>query len=100
MPATRRHRDKELCGPKGIVNEQAQWSRIKSGQHFFPQDRLGLLMDACGNEAPLFWLARRRGYLLTPMESETERQLRNERELRIAAEQKLAYAESLLRGAR
>lgn len=92
--------DKELCGPNGIVRDVAQWSRIKSGQHFFPQDKLLVYMDRCGNEAPLYWLTRRRSYLLQPMESELERQVRIEREGRIEAERKLAYAEELLRGRR
>jgi len=90
--------DKELCGVNGIVKDVAQWSRIKSGQHYFPQDKLCYLMDICANEAPLFWLARQRGYNLTPMESETERQLRIERELRAKAEERLAYLETIVRG--
>jgi hypothetical protein len=90
--------DKELCGPQGVVKDVAQWSRIKSGQHFFPQDKFSLLMDSCENEAPLFWLARRRGYNLVPMENELERQIRKEREGRIEAERKLAYLETIVRG--
>lgn len=86
--------DKELCGPTGIVRDVAQWSRIKSGQHFFPQDKLALMMDLCENEAPLYWLARRRGYNLVARESELERQIRVEREARMKAEERLAYLES------
>jgi hypothetical protein len=37
-------------------------------------------MDLCRNEAPLIWLARSRGYDLTPLETEMERRLRLERE--------------------
>lgn len=89
--------DKELCGTTGVVKDVAQWSRIKSGQHFFPQDKLGLFMDMCQNEAPLVWLARKRGYNLVPMETELERQIRREREARIKAEERLAYLETIVR---
>lgn len=86
--------DKQLLGARGIVGDQAQWSRIKSGQHFFPQDKLALYMDACGNEVPLLWLARQRGYELRPLETKTERELRLEREER----QRLENENRLLRG--
>jgi hypothetical protein len=85
--------DKELVGPRGIVKDVAQWSRIRGGQHFFPQERLIAFMDVCGNEAPLIWLADRRGYRLERLESELERQLRLERE----KNEKLAGENALLR---
>lgn len=73
--------DKEIVGKRGIVTDLAQWSRItRSGQHYFPQDKLNAFMDLCGNEAPLIWLARSRGYDLRPLETEMERRLRLERE--------------------
>jgi hypothetical protein len=88
--------DKQLVGAKGIVKHAEQWSRIKGGSQSFPHDQFETLFDACRNEAPLVWLARRRGYGLIPLETELERQLRlaneelaHERELR-------AYAENLL----
>lgn len=87
--------DKAVTGPAGVVKDIAQWSRIKSGQHYFPQDKFPLYMDLCGNEAPLRWLARRRGYSLVPLETELERQLRVERAARAQAEERLAYLESL-----
>ena len=67
---------KELAGP--IVRDEESWSRIKSPtpKQFFPQDKLLSLMDLAQNEAPLIWLARRRGYELVPMETELERKLR------------------------
>jgi hypothetical protein len=57
-------------------------------------------MTVCANQVPLIWLARQYGYELVQIESETQRLLRAEREARIEAEKKLAYAESLLRGGR
>lgn len=71
-----------------IVKDEESWSRIKSPtpKQFFPQDRLNDFMDVCQNEAPLIWLARRRGYELVPLETELERLLRIEREKRAEVE--------------
>lgn len=85
--------DKELCGRGGIINDTATWSRIKGGSNNFPQDNLCKFMDAVGNEAPLIWLAQRRGYELVPLETEMERRLRVERE----RSEKLAQENALLR---
>lgn len=87
--------DKELCGDRGIVKHPEQWSRIKNGSAAFPHDKLECYFDRCRNEAPLFWLAWRRGYGLHHLESEIERQLRIEREGRLKAEERLAYLEGL-----
>lgn len=65
-------------------------------RQFFPQDRLCDFMDICSNEAPLIWLARRRGYELVPMETELERQLRVEREKRAELEQENRLMRQLL----
>jgi len=91
--------DKELVGKQGIVTDVAQWSRItKSGQHHFPQDKLNLFMDLCGNEVPLIWLARSRGYELTPLETEMERRLRIEREKTNELERENDLLKKLLTG--
>lgn len=70
--------DKELYLPLGI--EPSHWSRMMKGDAHFPLERLGPLMDLCGNEAPLEWLAHSRGYELRPLETEVERLLREETE--------------------
>ena len=91
--------DKDLC--RSIDLDPAVWARIKSGQANFPHDRLAELMDEAGNEVPLMWLLYKRGYDLHSLrkrESETEQQLRIEREARMEDEKKLAYAESILKG--
>lgn len=94
--------DKAFVGHGGIVKDAAQWSRIMgSGQHNFPQDELNKFMDKAENEAPMLWLVHSRGYdigSLRKRETETEQALRIERDLRIRAEEKLRYAESLLKG--
>lgn len=91
--------DKEIVGRHGIVGDIAQWSRItRSGQHYFPQDKLCSYMDVCGNEAPLIWLARSRGYELVPMETEMERRLRVEREKSEELERENLLLKKLLTG--
>jgi hypothetical protein len=82
--------DKEV---PGLKVDKAQFSRWKSGEEGIKWPKLQSLMDACGNDAPLLWMLHRRGYdlhSLRKQESETERQLRLEREGRIRAEQALA----------
>ena len=90
--------DKNMVGKKGICTDTAQWSRIKSGQHFFPQDKLNLFMDLCSNEAPLIWLARSRGYELVELETETQRKLRLEREKAEELERENILLRKLLTG--
>ena len=43
------------------------------GDAHFPVNKLITLMDLCGNEAPLMWLANSRGYGLVVLKSESER---------------------------
>lgn len=66
--------EKSLYIPLGI--DAGHWSRMLKGDAHFPQDKLRPLMDLCGNEAPLVWLADVSGYELQPKESELERKLR------------------------
>ena len=65
--------DKEVAGALDI--DAATWSRIRSGQAHFPQDKLDRLMDLCGNEIPLQWLADRAGYELRPKRTALEEQI-------------------------
>lgn len=94
--------DKAFIGSGGIVKDAAQWSRIMgSGQHNFPQDELNKFMDKAENEAPLLWLVHSRGYdieSLRKRESETEYALRIERERNAKLQERLHYAESILKG--
>lgn len=73
--------DAQFFGKHGVVEHQAQWSRImgQAGSANFPQDKLNVFMDAAGNEAPMLWLLHSRGYDITVLrhvETETERRLR------------------------
>jgi hypothetical protein len=77
--------DAKFYGPKGIVKDQAQYSRVmgSAGTANFPQDKLNLFMDIAENEAPLLWLVHSRGYDITVLrhrETETERRLREAKE--------------------
>jgi predicted XRE-type DNA-binding protein len=64
--------DKQIAGSLGI--DVAQWSRIKTGNAWFPQDRLVEFMKLVGNDIPLIWLAHQRGYELRPLRSALERE--------------------------
>lgn len=77
--------DKEVYLPLEI--DAGHWTRIMKGDAHFPVNKLIPLMDMCGNEAPLMWLANSRGYGLVVLQTESERRaeaaeiaLRNERE--------------------
>ena len=52
--------------------DKATFSRIKTGERHFPVSKLDLLMDVCGNDAPLIWLAHQRGFGLVRLRSEVE----------------------------
>lgn len=69
--------DKELQQQMGV--DKAQFSRWTSGTEGIVWPKFARLMDACGNDAPLFWMLHQRGYDLASVrkrESEFERKLR------------------------
>ena len=79
----------ELAGlePKQVQEkvkaDKAQWSRWESGAEGIVWPKFSALMDACGNDAPLLWMNRARGYDLSSLrklETETERENRRLRE--------------------
>lgn len=83
----------ELCvdgaglQPKQVFDvlkiDKTQWSRWASGEAI-SWPKLGTLMDHCGNDAPVMWMAHARGYDLGAMRKrETELQT----QLRLANEQ-------------
>lgn len=66
-----------------LKSDKAQWSRWVSGQEGIVWPKLELVMDHCGNDAPLLWMNCQRGFDLSSLrrkESETERALRMARE--------------------
>lgn len=73
--------DKQLQQELGA--DKAQFSRWMSGTEGILWPKLEKLMDTCGNDAPVLWMAHQRGidlYSLRLRESETERQNRLLRE--------------------
>lgn len=86
--------DKEVYLSLGI--DAGHWSRIMKGDAHFPVNKLGDLMDLCGNEAPLIWLAQSRGKGLVLLKSEAERRI-EELETKLAkTEERLQWATDLV----
>jgi hypothetical protein len=71
--------------------DAGHWTRMMNGDANFPDDKLEQFMDIVENDIPLEWLAFRRGKGLVMLEGEAERQLRLEQEKneRLASENKL-----------
>ena len=80
--------EKELHLPLQI--DAGHWTRITKGDAHFPLNKLGVVMDLCGNEAPLLWMANCRGYGLVVLKTESERRAE-------AAERALQEAQSSIR---
>jgi plasmid maintenance system antidote protein VapI len=83
--------------------DRSQFSRWTDDKEGITWSKLAALMDACGNDAPLFWMLNARGfdlYSLRRQETVTERELRVERELRIKAEERVKYFEEVMTGRR
>lgn len=62
-----------------IGADKAQFSRWMNGEEGIKWPKVAAMMDACGNDAPVFWMLHQRGYDLhsvRKVESEIERQNR------------------------
>lgn len=88
--------DKDFCRELDI--DPTTWSQIQNGARFFPQDKYERLFETCGNELPLLWLSDRRGYVLTPKETEMERRLRVSNEALAEERKKTAVLLAALQG--
>lgn len=91
--------DKELQMELGV--DKAQFSRWNSGTEGILWPKLERLMDACGNDAPLLWMLHARGYDLHSirrLETETERSLREARELLSVERMKVRVLTEALHG--
>lgn len=62
----------EIC--LALEIDAGHWTRMLKGDANLPLNKLCGLMDLCGNEAPLIWLAHARGKGLVLLKSEAERQ--------------------------
>lgn len=88
--------DKEVVLSLGL--DAGHFSHLRKGKGNFPPDKIAALMDLCGNEAPLIWLAHSRGYGLVVLKSEAERRA-EEAEARAAkAEEKARLLQEILQG--
>lgn len=65
--------EKEVYGCLEI--DAGHWTRIMKGDGHFPVNKLNSLMEMCGNQSPLIWLAHSNGLGLVILKSEAERQL-------------------------
>lgn len=88
----------ELAGkePKQIQAElrldKAQWSRWVSGQEGIVWPKFEAVMDLCGNDAPLLWMAHARNY---DLHSLRKRETEIERENRLLREEVTALRRAL-----
>jgi hypothetical protein len=74
--------DKELekaLNDRGVKVDATQLTRWKQGGEGIKWEKFAGLMDVCGNDAPLLWMAHNRGWDVNSLrrrETETERRLR------------------------
>ena len=90
--------DKEIYMALDI--DPGHFSNIRKGKPGanFPPNKLNTLMDLCGNEIPLTWLAHSRGKGLVMLESEAQRQLREANEALARERDKTRMLADLLAG--
>ena len=82
--------------------DKTQWSRWMDEKEGILWSKLTALMDACGNDAPLFWMLRARGYDLSSLrrcETQVERELREANERIAMLEHDKRVLTEALRGA-
>jgi hypothetical protein len=88
--------DKEVYIPLEI--DAGHWSRIVKGDAHFPMNKLCELMDLCGNEVPLIWLANARGKGLVMLKSEADRQVEEANRRARKAEEQVELLTDILQG--
>lgn len=90
--------DQQAAAAAGM--DPATWSQFKNGTRGIKPLECNTFLDQCGNNLPLAYWAYTRGFALAPLESELQRQLRNEREKRAEVEKENAILRSLFHGPR
>ncbi len=88
--------DKEVVLSLGL--DSGHFSHLRKGKGHFPPDKISALMDLCGNEAPLIWLAHTRGYGLVVLKSEAERRAEEAEARATRAEEKARLLQEILQG--
>ena len=92
---------KDALNENGIKVDNAQLSRWESGGEGIVWEKFVGLMDVCGNDAPLLWMLHKRGYDLHSLrkkETETQRELRIEREKNAELEKENRIFRNLIQG--
>ncbi|MEO1082416.1 MAG: hypothetical protein AAFY29_22870 [Pseudomonadota bacterium] len=88
--------DKQLQTDLEVDKAQfSRWKRDGEGIHW---KKLRELMDLCGNHAPVLWMLHQLGYDLESLrkrETEIEKQLREEKDRRAAAEARCRVLEEV-----
>lgn len=72
--------DKQLAGPLGV--DKGQFSRWQSGTEGVVWPKFVRLMDFCGNDAPVLWMAQQRGWDLHSFRRQEDKVERENRLLR------------------
>lgn len=88
--------DKQAGAGAGM--DGATWSRFKQGDVGIKPLNFNGFLDQVGNDLPLAYWAYSRGYQLVPLETETQRRLRLEREANEALVKENALLRNLLVG--
>jgi len=66
--------------------DRGHWTRIMQSQAHFPTNKMKLLMEVCGNYAPMQWLATQTGFeLFEDAKAQRKEELRRELEALEAA---------------
>jgi len=80
--------------------DPGQFSRIMGATGHFPTNRYVEFMERMGNDAPLIWLANRRGYELRRIQTDVEQQLEAERAKSAELERQLEVITNFVRSTR
>lgn len=86
--------DKYVYMELGI--DPSHWSKMMQGLSHFPPEKLIPLMNLCGNNTPLHWLAYQAGFELRILPKTLEEELKKEREEKEELKKRLVLTEEIL----
>lgn len=90
--------DQQSAAAAGM--DPSTWSGFKAGTRGIKPLEFNGFMDQCGNNLPLAYWAYTRGFALTPLETELQRQLRVQEEQNRELQKENAILRSLFHGSR
>ena len=88
--------DKEIY--LALEIDAGHFSNLRKGNGHFPTNKIEALMDLCGNEIPLIWLANKRGYALMLIVSEAERKLKEGEAREAKLQEQVEFLTKLIQG--